>query len=199
MKILIVDDHSLFADALALALESQGLSVTNAASGAQALEIAEKAEFDLVLLDMILPDVHGEVLLKSFKQDKPSWKVIVVSSVNVDRTRIASLGADGFINKAENISTMMEAINSVLVGNSYFDDRVEGIALPVEYSLSPRQQTVAESMAQGLSNKQIAHNMNISEGTVKQQVNRIFKILDVKNRANCIRKLGQLDLLTSEQ
>jgi len=195
MKILIVDDHSLFADALALALESQGLSVSNAASGAQALEIAENSEFDLVLLDMILPDIHGEVLLKSFKQDKPHWKVIVVSSENVDKSRISSLGADGFINKAENISNMMQAIKSVLEGNTHFNDRIDSVDSSAEYSLSPRQLAVAQSMALGLSNKQIAHNLNIREGTVKQQINRIFKILDVKNRANCIRKLAQLGLV----
>ena len=194
MKILIVDDHSLFADALAMALESQGLSVTKAGSGAQALDFAKIAEFDLVLLDMILPDLHGEVLLKSFKQDKPHWKVIVVSSVNVDRTRIASLGADGFINKAESINTMMEAINSVLNGDHYFDGGVETVNSSA-YLLLPRQLAVAENMVQGLSNKQIAHNLNISEGTVKQQINRIFKTLDVKNRANCIRKLTQLGLV----
>jgi len=195
MKILIVDDHSLFADALALALESQGLSVSNAASGAQALEIAENSEFDLVLLDMILPDIHGEVLLKSFKQNKPHWKVIVVSSENVDKSRISSLGADGFINKAENISNMMQAIKSVLEGNTHFNDRIDSVDSSAEYSLSPRQLAVAQSMALGLSNKQIAHNLNIREGTVKQQINRIFKILDVKNRANCIRKLAQLGLV----
>jgi len=195
MKILIVDDHSLFADALALALESQGLSVSNAASGAQALEIAENSEFDLVLLDMILPDIHGEVLLKSFKQDKPHWKVIVVSSENVDKSRISSLGADGFTNKAENISNMMQAIKSVLEGNTHFNDRIDSVDSSAEYSLSPRQLAVAQSMALGLSNKQIAHNLNIREGTVKQQINRIFKILDVKNRANCIRKLAQLGLV----
>lgn len=194
MKILIVDDHSLFADALAMALESQGLSVTKAGSGAQALDFAKTAEFDLVLLDMILSDLHGEVLLKSFKKDKPHWKVIVVSSVNVDRTRIASLGADGFINKAESINTMMEAINSVLNGDHYFDGGVETVNSSA-YLLLPRQLAVAENMVQGLSNKQIAHNLNISEGTVKQQINRIFKTLDVKNRANCIRKLTQLGLV----
>jgi len=198
MKILIVDDHSLFADALALVLENQGLAVINAATGARALELAKSESFDLVLLDMVLPDVHGEVLLKSFKQDKPSWKVIVVSSVNVDQTRIANLGADGFINKAESISAMKQAIDSVLSGRRHFDACIETVNSS-DYTLLPRQLAVAENMVQGLSNKQIAHNLNISEGTVKQQINRIFKILDVKNRANCIRKLVQLGLVKDTQ
>lgn len=197
MKILIIDDHTLFADALAMALEGQGFSVSNASNGAQAFEITANGEFDLILLDMVLPDIHGEVLLKSFKQNKPSLKIIVVSSLNVDVTRISSLGADGFINKAESISSMMQAINAVLGGEPYFDGHADAADLSVKYSLSPRQLAVAESMMQSLSNKQIAHNLNISEGTVKQQINRIFKTLDVKNRANCIRKLEQLGLVSS--
>jgi len=197
MKTLIVDDHSLFADAMALALEAQGILVTNASSGAQAIDIAKSSEFDLVLLDMILPDMHGEVLLKSFKSNKPTWKIIVVSSVNVNQTRIASLGADGFINKAESMGSMMQAINSVLNGDCYFGAEVDDVN-PAEFKLTARQLAVVENMALGLSNKQIAHNLDISEGAIKQHINRIFKILDVKNRASCIRKLALLESANSD-
>ncbi len=197
MKTLIVDDHSLFADALALALEAQDILVTNAASGTQAIDIAKSSEFDLVLLDMILPDMHGEVLLKSFKLNKPTWKIIVVSSVNVDQTRIASLGADGFINKAESMGSMMQAINSVLNGDSYFGAAVD-VVNPAEFKLTARQLAVVENMVLGLSNKQIAHNLDISEGAIKQHINRIFKVLDVKNRASCIRKLALLESINSD-
>lgn len=192
MKTLIVDDHSLFADALALALDAHGILVTNAASGAQAIDIVKNTEFDLVLLDMILPDMHGEVLLKSFKLNKPKWKIIVVSSVNVDQSRIASLGADGFINKAESMSSMMQAINSVLGGERHFEAEVDDVN-PAAFELSVRQLAVVENMALGLSNKQIAHNLDMSEGAVKQHINRIFKVLDVKNRASCVRKLALLE------
>lgn len=194
MKTLIVDDHSLFADALALALETNGLSVSKAPTGSKALELFEQVEFGLVLLDINLPDIHGEVLLKQIKQIKPNSKVIAVSSVSADSQRMSSLGADGFISKAENIDTMLKAIRLVLAGENYFCDLADASTKPSDYALTPRQLDIVKSMCEGLPNKKIAHNLNITEGTVKQQINRVFKVLDVSNRTQCIRKAAQLGL-----
>ena len=193
MKILIVDDHSLFADALAMALELHNFNIVKATTCAQALAIASESEFDLVLLDMNLRDSHGEVLLTTFKRNSPDWKVIVVSSVQVDCERIKSLGADGFVNKAESMPMMIKVIDSVLAGKSGFS-HIE--TLPAKpHEITPRQLEIIAAMSDGLANKEIAHILNISEGTVKQHVNSIFKTLDVKNRSQCLIKAAQLNLV----
>ncbi len=193
MRTLIVDDHSLFADALSLALEANGLSVCKATTGAQALERIAVEDFDLILLDLNLPDVHGEVLLSSIKQANRDCKVIAVSSVNADIARISSLGANGFISKAENIDTMLRAIRTVLAGGAHFDESAGQTS--EDYLLTPRQLDIVKAMCEGLANKKIAHSLNITEGTVKQQINRIFKVLDVENRTQCVRKAERLGLV----
>ena len=193
MKILIVDDHSLFTDALAMALELHNFNIVKATTCAQALAIASESEFDLVLLDMNLRDSHGEVLLTTFKRNSPDWKVIVVSSVQVDCERIKGLGADGFVNKAESMTMMITIIDSVLAGKSGFSHIETSPVKPHE--ITPRQLEIIAAMSDGLANKEIAHLLNISEGTVKQHVNSIFKTLDVKNRSQCLIKAAQLNLV----
>lgn len=195
MNILIVDDHLLFAEVLALALESEASSVVKATTGKAAYSIIEETALDLVLLDMNLPDTHGEVILVDIKEKFPHLRVIIVSADNLDNARIKTLGADGYINKTANIETMLSAIKNVIAGQEHFESR--DIETPEQggYSISPRQLEIVSAMARGQANKQIAHGLNISEGTVKQQINRIFRVLDVKNRTQCIRKAQQLGLL----
>ncbi len=194
MKILIVDDHVMFADSLALALEIQGLSVVKVSNGADALGVTKNQKFDLVLLDINLPDVHGEVLLKLLKSKEAKRKVIIVSAMNVNKQRIVELGADGFIHKANNIEAIFNGINTVLAGDSHFEGD-NSVHQPFDSSLlSPRQAQIMQAMSEGLTNKMIGLKLHISEGTVKQHMSSVFKLLDVKNRTECLRKARQLGL-----
>ncbi len=197
MKILIVDDHLLFADVLAIALTDSSKEIEKANSARAAYSALQDHSFDLILLDINLPDIHGEVVLEEIKRSHPELKVIVVSAAKVDTSRIISLGANGFINKNENIDTMLSAIERVVAGEDYYPlAHLESLE-ETNYSITPRQMEIVSAMSEGLANKEIAHQLNISEGTVKQQVNRIFRVLDVKNRMQCIRKASQLGLVSS--
>ena len=119
----------------------------------------------------------------------------MVTASKVDLARMKSLGAQGVIHKSSEMETMKQAIDSVLSGESFFPEPVSSISADdSEYSVSPRQLEILRAMANGLSNKSIAHALNISEGTVKQQVNRIFRTLDVYSRVQCIQKAQQLGL-----
>lgn len=196
MKILIVDDHVMFAESLAMALESKGMSVVKVSDGATALEIVKLQQFGLVLLDINLPDVHGEVLLKSLKNDNAKRKVIIVSAVNVNKKRIVKLGADGFIHKANNIEAIFNGIEVVLAGESHFEGSDNFDKSFDSSLLSSRQAQILQAMSEGLTNKMIGLKFHISEGTVKQHMNTIFKLLGVKNRAECLHKARQVGLIS---
>lgn len=196
MKILIVDDHLLFADVLAIALTETCTQIEKANCAEAAYTALQDTSFDLVLLDLNLPDIHGEVVLSTIKQSQPSLKVIIVSAAKVDINRIRKLGANGFINKNQNIDSMLSAIERVAMGQDYYPAGQLGSIEEATYSVTPRQMEIVRAMSEGYANKQIAHQLNISEGTVKQQINRIFRVLDVKNRTQCIRKAGELGLIS---
>ena len=196
MKILIVDDHLLFADVLAIALTETCTQIEKANCAEAAYTALQDTSFDLVLLDLNLPDIHGEVVLSTIKQSQPSLKVIIVSAAKVDINRIRKLGANGFINKSQNIDSMLSAIERVAMGQDYYPAGQLGSIEEATYSVTPRQMEIVRAMSEGYANKQIAHQLNISEGTVKQQINRIFRVLDVKNRTQCIRKAGELGLIS---
>lgn len=196
MKILIVDDHLLFADVLAIALTETCTQIEKANCAEAAYAALQDTLFDLVLLDLNLPDIHGEVVLGTIKQSQPSLKVIIVSAAKVDINRIRKLGANGFINKNQNIDSMLSAIERVAMGQDYYPAAQLGSIEEATYSVTPRQMEIVRAMSEGYANKQIAHQLNISEGTVKQQINRIFRVLDVKNRTQCIRKAGELGLIS---
>ena len=194
-SLLIVDDHLLFADVLALAIGGSSAHVQKATNGKAALALASKETFDLVLLDMNLPDMHGERVLTALVTEQPKLSVLVVTASKVDLVRMKSLGARGVIHKSSEMETMKHAIDTVLAGKCFFPEPVSSTSADQpECSVSPRQLEILRAMAGGLSNKSIAHALNISEGTVKQQVNRIFRALDVYSRVQCIQKAQQLGL-----
>ena len=196
MNILIVDDHLLFADVLALALDKLSSQIDKTNCAEATYTALQNKQYDLVLLDINLPDIHGEVVLQKIKTTHPEMKVIVVSATRVDIDRIMHLGANGFINKSENIDTMISAIEHVGSGKDYYPTTYSNNQInKTNFSVTPRQIEIIQSMSEGLTNKQIAHQLNIGEGTVKQQINRIFRTLDVSNRTQCIIKAGELKLV----
>ena len=192
MDVLIIDDHLLFSESLGLALEVKGMSVVRVANGAAALEAISERSFDLILLDINLPDIHGEVLLKSLKNIESDNKIIVVSALKVKKKRLIDLGANGFIHKGSNMAMMFRGIDAVVNGNNFFGDADLDHQSKQGLMLSPRQLEILEVIIEGSTNKVIAHRLAISEGTVKQHISSIFKELEVNNRAECIRKASQL-------
>lgn len=206
MRTLIVDDHALFAEGLRLLLLGSALAgeVVSCHSGDAALRSVADGPFDLVLLDWNLgAGVSGEALLSALKAALPLSRVVIVSGETgaaVVRRAIEG-GAVGFVPKASSPALLVDALTLTAHGGIYLPLAVMGDETAAAASgagsalqgitqafpqLTARHAEVLDHLARGMSNKQIARALDISEGTVKQHLNTIFRELDVASRTEAV-------------
>lgn len=210
MQILIVDDHTLFAEGLRLLLlgSTEGDQIVCCQTGAKALELAELTPFELVLLDWNLGSgVSGEAVIEALKDKLPLARVVVVSgesSAEIVRRAIEG-GAAGFLPKESSPTLLVDALTIIAHGGVYLPIEIlgkshSGDAKPAQQpdsqalrsltetfpQLTPRQVDVLDRLARGMSNKQIARALAISDGTVKQHLNVVFRELDVASRSEAV-------------
>lgn len=221
MRALIVDDHPLFSAGLQLLLrQSQAAEdVACAVDGAQALACVRAQPFDLVLLDWVLGgEPSGAALIALLHEARPRVRVVVLAGeCPPQRVRAAiDAGAVGFVPKAVTPSEMISALSVTARGGVYLPAGVWlepsapggggaslarvgsgtapsalaglGEAFP---GLTPRQQDVLSSLVSGLSNRSIARDLGIAEGTVKQHANAIYRELGVDNRTEAVYLLAR--------
>ncbi len=169
---------------------------------ADAVAQTEQRKFDLILLDLMLPDVQGLAGLLMLKRLQPGARIAIVSSSDQPAVmrRAAREGASGFIPKSAAMSAMIAAIAAVLAGGQSFPPEmfVEGRgdeSASLIGELSPAQFRVLRAAADGSQNKQIAYELGIAETTVKTHFAQIFRKLGVTNRTQAILALQALDLV----
>ncbi|MEH6418999.1 response regulator transcription factor [Pseudomonas sp. CGJS7] len=193
LRILIADDHPMFRAALHYALSeiAPGAAIVEVASQS-ALEaaIASGDEFDLAMLDLMMPGAMGFSSLVYARGERPELPVVVISSNEHPRTirRAQQFGASGFVPKSAPSSVLGEAVNAVLAGEVWFPaqkaDRDEGDAQLADRlsQLTPQQMRVLLRLADGLLNKQIAYELSLAENTVKIHVTAILRKLGCHSR-----------------
>lgn len=209
MKILIADDHSLIRSGLrnelaGLAPTTTFVEAWDADSLRAALDVHRDA--DLALVDLGMPGMDGVRSIERLRSDYPALPLVVVSaSDDAERVRgVLRAGASGFIPKSSMVQLVLPALRLVLAGGQYVPQQLLDAAdrdtrpLPPRASgsaaagserlavLSPRQREVFDLLARGLSNKRIARELDISEGTVKSHVATIFDLLNVHNRVAAV-------------
>jgi DNA-binding NarL/FixJ family response regulator len=201
MRILIADDHPLYRDALELVVNDiyPGADIISCASQDEVLAVVEGDDsFDLILLDLRLPGATGFTCLSLIRKRTPVTPVVIVSALEDARTTREAMefGATGYLAKSSTKSTMRNALQLVMSGGVFMPAAaVSGNWLrrrssarqvqdkdPGHSSLTERQQTVLELMADGKSNKEIANDLLITEITVKAHVSAILRKLGVSNR-----------------
>ncbi|WP_339878421.1 response regulator transcription factor [Pseudidiomarina gelatinasegens] len=196
-RAIIADDHPLFRAALKQALaETLDAPILEAASFEQLLELIQAhPQIELVLLDLTMPGNKGLTGLTSLRSRYPDILVVIVSAnEQVPTIRQAmAFGASAYIPKSMPLVELQQAVHSVLAGDTwlpeYLRDAVDAES-PTEYvdfaqrleQLTPQQFRVLECLADGLLNKQIAHELNVQETTIKQHVSAILRKLNVINR-----------------
>ena len=210
-KFLISDDHPLYREALVLALQllfenvdiiqSDGLDSTLDA-------LQQNSDFDLVLLDLNMPGCDNFYGLIRVTQDFPKIPVAVVSasdSVEVV-SKVMSLGAKGFIPKATATQTIANALQQIMHGNNWLPEgtqsrieNIENIKPIIDVArlvgeLTPKQFQVLKLLQDGLLNKQIAFELNITEATVKAHISGVFRKLNVNTRTQAVLLLKNLDI-----
>jgi len=204
-RVLIADDHPLYCEALRAVVPQAcpDAEISEAGSQAAVLAAVQGAPFDLVLLDLNIPGATGLSCLAALRQAAPHTPVVVVSAVEDARTmqEVILGGANAFVPKSAPRELLMSTIRAVLAGGTYLPPEVidalrEARARPREEGggeeLTLRQRRVLELLAQGLSNKQIARTLEISEITVKAHVSSIFRKLGVANRVQAVLEAGRL-------
>lgn len=203
-KLVIADDHPLVCAALTHALRSvmQSATLLTAAS-LSALEavITEHPDLDLALLDLHMPGARGFSALLLLRGQRPELPVIVISSNDHPRTiaRAQQFGAAGFLPKSAPLVEMLCAIASVMAGGTSFPNHDatrsdEDAKLAARLAqLTPQQMRVLMCVADGLLNKQIAHELHLAENTVKVHVAAVLHKLGCHTRTHAALLAKRLD------
>lgn len=201
MKILIVDDHTLFRAGLRMLLATigQNVSCLEAANVADALAlIAGQADLQLCLLDLNLKNEDGFAAIKKIKDTAPHVAVVVVSGADDSATIRSCIdaGAMSFIPKSVAPEVLTQALQHVLSGAIYLPEQIVSAMedLPPRPLLTLRQSQVLQCLSRGLPTKLISRELGLSEHTVKEYIALIFEALGARNRTEAVIKATQLRL-----
>ena len=210
-KIIIADDHPLFRSALQQAVQTavpdaQLLEAENVNDLLKLLEL--EREPDLLLLDLKMPGANGFSAFTNLHGQYTELPIVVISAseeVSVVQ-KAKQLGATGFIPKSTPLQQLVAAIQHIIEGDDWFPEGISFSAQAEEdplaerlASLTPQQYKVLVMLNEGLLNKQIAYELNVSEATIKAHVTAIFRKLNVKNRTQAVIALQQLELEPSPE
>lgn len=196
VKVMLVDDHVLMREGIKQLLEFDGSIevVAQAGNGEECLQKLKTCKPDVLLLDINMPKKNGIEVLEEIKAKNIQVKVLIltVHSEVEYLIKAVDIGVDGYILKDSESAELKKAIHTVLSGESYIQPKLiptlnnklfardmdkEKIA-----SLTSRELEVLIQVANGMFNKEIATNLNISERTVKNHISNIFKKIDVSDR-----------------
>ncbi|MDV6228326.1 response regulator transcription factor [Nitratireductor aquimarinus] len=204
--VLIVDDHHLIRAGVKNLLESEfpDIRVEGADSVAAALRfLADIGDVDLVLMDLKLPDASELDGLTRLKQSHPASAVALISGTDDNETIRAalSIGADGFIPKSADPQILAHAVSLMLKGEMFLprtflqgydpDGEVRAEERGRNVILTDRQCEVFTLMREGLANKEIARQLELSESTVKTHVSAILKSFGTTSRAKAIARAAE--------
>jgi DNA-binding NarL/FixJ family response regulator len=204
-KVLIADDHPLFRTALSQAVSR---SLANArlhmvgSFDELSQALAADGDIDLLLLDLSMPGARGYSALVHARSVAPAVPVVVVSAYEDSSVGRAALdhGAAGFIPKSASPEVMAEAIGAVLAGERWVPEavanepRTNGTFTEKLALLTPQQQRVLVMLTEGLLNKQIALDLDISEATVKAHITAILRKLEVHTRTQAVIAARSLEI-----
>jgi len=192
IRILIADDHFVVRQGLAALLAPRnGMQVVGeAATGKEAVDLARTLQPDVILMDMVMPEMEGPEAIALIKQDNPQVRVLVLTSFGESKQVAAAIqaGALGYLLKDSSPDDLLHAIRSVHRGNLVMpQDLALKLMQPQPAAaaidrLTERETDVLRLLAQGQSNQEIAQNLNISATTVRAHVSSILAKLGVDNR-----------------
>lgn len=186
MKFLLADDHGLFRDSMAVWLKqySANIDIIFAVDLDGLLEQLDN-RIDLLLLDLGMPGMSGAASIQMIKSIEPDTPILVVSANHEKQTISTCLqaGASGYITKYSDGEEILDAVDRVLKGQNYSPKiSYQSDTLQLTEALNRKQLELLSHLAEGASNKVIAEKMFLSEGTVKQYVSQVLRILQVENR-----------------
>lgn len=204
LKLLVVEDHALVREGLLQTLQKLERDIVchGVRDAEEAIVLLEKEgedNYDLCLLDLMLPGLNGMGCLGVMRKRFPSIPVVIISALDDRNTidRAMRAGASGFVSKSSPGEILLAALRQVLAGEIYIPISMQDedatqrkrrghLSLAEEYSLTAAQMRVLETLVQGKTNRQISELLGLTEGTVKVHVSAILKLLGVDNRSQAI-------------
>ncbi len=198
IKVLICDDQEIVCEGLQTILNaSKDIEVVAIAyNGEEALKLIPETEPDIVLMDLKMPVMNGIIATRKIRQKYPDVRVLVLTTYEDDEWVFDAVrsGASGYLLKDTPPEDLIEAIRGTVSGKTYIDPDVAGKllasyshrqaskSLPTNFQLSDREQDILKLLARGLSNADIAQQLYLTEGTVRNYTSEIFKKLNVSDR-----------------
>ena len=201
-SILVVDDNPKF---LADALPMYGYDVTVANDGLEALKILMNKSFDLILLDVMMPNMDGWDTLKAIRNNKKAQyiPVIMITAVSEDQKVVSGLkiGADDYIVKPFILPNLLARVEAVLRRSKWQQEAQPKAEKTLNKdvnidALTPKEKEVLALVAKGASNQEIADKLFVRDVTVKTHLNSIFKKLKVTNRTQAVLLAMQMNLIS---
>ncbi len=204
IRVLIVDDHPVVRAGLTSLLRKEtGLKVVGAVhNGEVALDFICRAVVDVILLDLRMPKIGALEFLNMLREIVKPPVILILSSYayEEDIYRAVKAGARGYLSKDATGVQIVEAINTVNTGGKYFSGEIaERLAERESHSsLSSRETEILEMVSKGLTNKEIAHVLQISQYTVRNHINKISAKLEVGDRTEAVTVALQQGILSQQ-
>jgi len=202
MRVLLIDDHTLFRSGLETLLERHNITVVAAVGdGREGLQQAKALQPDIILLDMRMPEMNGLEVLNALRRDGILLPIVMLTTSNEESDLVECLrsGAQGYLLKDMEPIELVSALHDIVAGRTVVAPELAGVLArvvmqggetppppapePSPFSeLTPREMEILCLLAEGQSNKVIARNLGISDGTVKLHVKAILRKLNVHSR-----------------
>lgn len=203
LRILVVDDHKLFREGLiALLGDAPDTEVVgDAATGTEAMEVLGSLTPDVVLMDIMMPDMNGIEATRRIRADSPETQVVMLTMLEDDDSLFAAMcaGAHGYILKGSDKADVLRTVRAVANGEALFGPAIaerlttffqhaegKGVSVSPFPELTDREREVLDLIAEGLDNPTIASQLYISNKTVSNHISNIFTKLHLSDRAQAI-------------
>ncbi|TVX86767.1 response regulator [Paenibacillus agilis] len=213
IRILLVDDHPSVGEGTKTMIEQDSnMSVHVVLSAMEAIEALKQESFDIILCDLNMPTITGLELTKRLMQEDPDRRVIIYTGHDIIShfNLLIQYGVSGFISKTVSREQLLASIYCAMRGEAVIPvsllkqlrrgevkvTRSDGTV--EEASINEREQDILQEVAEGLSNKEIAVKLHMSQRTVEYNLTRIFDKLSVRSRSEAIVESKRLGLIRSE-
>ena len=192
MKLLIAEDQSMLRDAMATLLSMQDSveSVLQAKNGKEAIDLISTNDIDVAILDVEMPEVTGLDVLEYIRSNNIHCKVVIVTTFKRMGyfERAIKNNVDAYVLKDRSIDELMKTINNVLAGHKEYSPELMENIFNSHNPLTNQEKIILLKIKEGLSNKEIANELFLSEGTIRNYISNILTKLNFKNRTEAVKK-----------
>ena len=192
MKLLIAEDLSMLRDAMAtlLSMEDSVESVLQAKDGKEATDLISTHDIDVAILDVEMPEATGLDVLEYIRNNNIHCKVVIVTTFKRMGyfERAIKNNVDAYVLKDRSIDELMKTINNVLAGNKEYSPELMENIFNSHNPLTNQEKIILLKIKEGLSNKEIANELFLSEGTIRNYISNILTKLNCKNRTEAVKK-----------